>query len=755
MHRRTTKMPRRFGAPFPLLFACALFACGTPENSADDGGSDAASPSQDASAAADSTTPLDARAETGADTDANGEASLDASPSVACETHYLDPSTYLEGFDDPNWYVANIPFLDVPDADTNSRIQAVYYYRWSTLKRALRYTDSANGYVFLEFLEPPGYASAFGAVNAAAGHHLYESRWLHDLRYGDDYLNYWLNGAGKSGIREYSFWVADSAWARYLVSGDAAFVKGLLDPLMKNYDAWGDHFDAAMGLYWQVPVWDAMEYMADTYSSQNPDKDPYHGGPGYRPTINAYQYADAKAIAAIAGKLNGDTATATTYEARAAALTQAMQKNLWSASSHFFVHRYRDGGALFDAGGGREEIGFVPWQFNMPGPGYESTWQDTITNPAAFYTAFGPTTVAKDNPYYLNPYTRGSCCHWNGPLWPYSTTQTLKAMANLLNGYTQSYVTKSDYFTLLANFAKSQFKNGEPYIAEALDPDDTQGAPIWAYDAPGHSEHYNHSGFVDPVITGLIGFHPRADDVVEVSPLVPAAWSHFMLENVLYRGHYLTFVWDADGTHYKAGTGFSIYQDCALLHRQAALGLVQVPLANGTWAPKKPARKNNLFSNASGGNFPKASASYTFGADAIAQINDGITLYDKSVNGSPNNANVHNRWTNYSSPNASDWIAVDLGAPASLSEVTLAIYDDGKGVTPPSAYSIATSLDGTNWTPVTHFQATPVNPAAGPNTAQFDAVSTRYVRVTFPAGVDCAKGSGCTGVSEIEAWVDP
>jgi hypothetical protein len=293
-------------------------------------------------------------------------------------THYLDTSTYLAGFDDPQWYVDNIPFLDVPDALTSSEIQPIYHYRWSTLKRAIRYTNPKNGYVFLEFLEPPPYAAAFGAINAAAGHHLYEARWLHDLRYGDDYLSYWLTGAGKSGIREYSFWVADSAWARYEVSGDADFVKSLLVPLEANYEAWSDHFDSAVGLYWQVPVWDAMEYSADSYSSQNPDGDPYHGGAGYRPTINAYPYADARAIAAIAG-LTGDTTTAATYQARASALVGAMQTQLWSPSSQFFVHRYVDGGAPFSAGGGREEIGFVPWQFDMPQPGYERAWQDTIT----------------------------------------------------------------------------------------------------------------------------------------------------------------------------------------------------------------------------------------------------------------------------------------------------------------------------------------------------------------------------------------
>ena len=36
--------------------------------------------------------------------------------------------------DERQWYKDNIPFLDTPDND----IDEVYYYRWSTFKRALR-----------------------------------------------------------------------------------------------------------------------------------------------------------------------------------------------------------------------------------------------------------------------------------------------------------------------------------------------------------------------------------------------------------------------------------------------------------------------------------------------------------------------------------------------------------------------------------------------------------------------------------------
>ena len=55
------------------------------------------------------------------------------------------------------------------------------------------------------------------------------------------------------------------------------------------------------------------------------------------------------------------------------------------------------------------------------------------------------------------------CCHWDGPVWPYATSQTLNGMANLLIDYPpQTYVTKQDYYNVLSAYAFAQQKNGQP-----------------------------------------------------------------------------------------------------------------------------------------------------------------------------------------------------------------------------------------------------------------------------------------------------
>lgn len=45
------------------------------------------------------------------------------------------------------------------------------------------------------------------------------------------------------------------------------------------------------------------------------------------------------------------------------------------------------------------------------------------------------------------------------------------------------------------------------------------------------SEDYNHSGYCDPLITGLCGLRPRPDDVVEVNPpIATGSWDLVLFE---------------------------------------------------------------------------------------------------------------------------------------------------------------------------------------------------------------------------------
>ncbi|HEV7379433.1 MAG TPA: glycosyl hydrolase family 65 protein, partial [Dyadobacter sp.] len=112
------------------------------------------------------------------------------------------------------------------------------------------------------------------------------------------------------------------------------------------------------------------------------------------------------------------------------------------------------------------------------------------------------------------------------------------------------------YFGQLERYVESQYHRGKPYIGEYLD--ETTG--YWLKGDQERSRYYNHSTFNDLIITGLVGLRPRADDVIEINPLIPQEkWDWFCLDNVLYHGNTITVIWDKNGKHYKKGAGLSLF----------------------------------------------------------------------------------------------------------------------------------------------------------------------------------------------------
>jgi hypothetical protein len=121
----------------------------------------------------------------------------------------------------------------------------------------------------------------------------------------------------------------------------------------------------------------------------------------------------------------------------------------------------------------------------------------------------------------------------------------------------------------MEKYMQSQHMRGKPYIGEYLD--ETTG--YWLKGDQERSRYYNHSTWNDLMITGLCGLRPRADQTLEVNPLLPEnKWDYFCLDNVLYHGHNLTIVWDKDGSRYHAGKGLRVYVDGTLAGHRDTLG---------------------------------------------------------------------------------------------------------------------------------------------------------------------------------------
>ena len=441
----------------------------------------------------------------------------------------LKPQEVLSGDPDRAWIAANAPLFECSDPEIN----AIYNYRWHVYHEHL--TQTPAGWIVTEFLPNVPWAGEYNSISCAAGHHIYEGRWLRDPQYMTDYERFWFHGGGEP--RRYSFWVADAIYARYLASGDKALPTDLLPDLIRNYQAWEQTHGDGNGLFWQSDDRDGMEYSI--------------GGSGYRPTINSYMYGDARAISRIA-MLAGDSAITAEFAKKADALARLVRQKLWDPKAKFFETLPRGEGTTLV--GVREEVGFVPWYFNLPSDEESSAWQQ-LKDPEGFAAPFGPTT-AEQRSARFNFAVKHDCL-WNGPSWPYATTQTLVGMANLLNNYHQNVVNAGDYLSMLRGYTRSQFKDGKPHLAEDLDAITGK----WIVDLP-RSVDYNHSGYGDLIITGLVGLRPRPDNQLEINPLVPeGALSYFCLDGVSYHGHLITIVYDQTGQRYGRGAGLKVIVD--------------------------------------------------------------------------------------------------------------------------------------------------------------------------------------------------
>ncbi|MEN9390736.1 MAG: hypothetical protein RL017_33, partial [Pseudomonadota bacterium] len=591
-------------------------------------------------------------------------------------TSFLNPYNVLGNNQDSSWLEDNIPLIEVP-SNYNS-IAQVYYYRWETYHEHLVYTSTEYGYLSSEFLQPVSYGAPYGGVNAAAGHHINEGRWLRDSQYDKDVINYWLSGPGVfpkaqndflgTGVdwsHEYAFWAASAVWNFYLATGDSAFAISQLNNLISQYQKWSNLYDSSIGMYYIAPVWEASEYSPTGYQLE--PGDPYHGGISYRPLINSVMYGEAKAIANIA-QLAGKSDIQTQYTALANQLQASVNKQMWDSGGNFFYPIGKGGSTQGVKVTTRELFGYAPWAFYLAYAGEDAAWAPYLNSTSGFAAAYGPRSAEHSSPWYWRD--AGSCCHWTGPQWPYVSSLALTALANYLDDYQKvsPVITATDYINSFMQYTASMFKNGKPYVAEAHDPDLNQ----WDYDTTNHSEDYNHSTYNDNVISGLFGIRAQADNTVIIQPLIPETWPYFIIENVPYHGHNLTVLWDQDGTRYYQGAGLHVYVDGKQVAQQAHLTpKLQVNVGPAIVADDSNNLVDIAINSQKNSYLTQTTATFagsTSAGDSPANVVSGI-VYRLGV---PQNS----RWTTYGSSNSSDTLTLSFTYPVLVQQIIINFYDD-------------------------------------------------------------------------------
>lgn len=458
-----------------------------------------------------------------------------------------------------DWLSDNVPMFECPD----TVLEQNYYYRWWSFRKHL--VKTPEGFIFTEFIEPVKHAGKYNSISCALGHHIYEGRWLKNTSYLRDYIKFWLYhadvGQTKQRFHQFSSWVDDAVYQNYLVKPDQEFLKSILPALDADYTKWETERQLKTGLFWQNDVKDGME---ESISGSRKDQN-------MRPTINSYMYGNAKALTNIATLLNDENLKAK-YQAKSTILKKLVQDSLWNSTSSFFETKLAKGGFA----NVREAIGFTPWDFNLPDDraNYAKAW-DQLLDTAGFKAPWGLTTAERRNPTFRTRGT-GHSCEWDGALWPFASSQTLKGLSNLLVNYkNHGKMTSEIFYRELHQYALSHIKNGKPYLGEYQD----EKTGEWLKGDNPRSSFYNHSTFNDLIINDLIGVKPRIDNVLEIYPLIPKGkWDWFALDNLSYHDKTITLVWDKTGKKYNKGKGFLIYVDGKQIYQAKELKPVRIPM---------------------------------------------------------------------------------------------------------------------------------------------------------------------------------
>ncbi|KAK7740020.1 hypothetical protein SLS62_011163 [Diatrype stigma] len=678
-------------------------------------------------------------------------------------TSFLDKDVLLGGFFGQTFLKDNVPLLDIPD----QLVQDVYYYRWTSLQRNLRYVMHGAGWMCTEFVHPVWYASTFGTIDAAAGHHIDEARWLRTTDYADDYIQLYTRGPANS--LQYTQWIADAMSRQSMVTGNQELFAAQLDNMINMWHEWDPYFDEAVGLYYYQPVWDAQELSLPGFIADpnNTDWDLRKDGPDtFRPNHNAYMVANARAIAR-AAKLTGNEATEATFGELANTLEAAIFRRMWAPEQEFFMDIIRPGNPNLTRLTGREQVGLFPYRFGIGlDESHAQPAVDALFDPDGFLSPYGPTTLERRDPWFMAEKEDPSyCCYWNGMSWPFSTSHTLKSLAAIYRAGNTN-VTAEQYYQYLQTYARTQQKNGQPYVAESHYP----LRDAWSADTTNHSEHYDHSTNNDDVITGLLGLLPQPDDSLVISPIVPDNWTYFGIENVPYHGHLVTVLYDEDGSRYRQGSGLTVFVNGDIVYhnedseggasknkKQATIPIPPFPgsgsgSGSGSGAYSRdgaPQALVNIAANPSGPGhqYPQIEATYTNAADYHYKAIDGVLYYDDVPD---------NRWTNVGSPHANDTLTLTFARPRNVSSVTLALLsnvDRGGAVDLPARVEVYDGRSGRRLAVVDEDSAGQLLPNDR-NEIVFDggeAVETTSIAVNLYRRSDAVY----VGVCELEVWVPP
>jgi hypothetical protein len=691
------------------------------------------------------------------------------------------------------WWVDNVPYIDIPDAN----VKKLSYYR-TFLNRYNLFDGNIPGNDYQWPVSIEGVLGYNNAITVSQPMHEQDLKYFRDeaYAYGD-----WLSGGETSKCQAFTDnpgnalnwnnnlqqYLGAEAWQSYLVhGGEPAILRNLAHYIECDVKGQLAKFDNNHN--------DLVEWASGFYTGNDSDAVAlaYFNTPGtgrnaigraQDRTDTAFWYAGARAAEQIYGLL-GENAKQAELHALAERLKTAIL-GLWDPVDHVFKQRDVDTGTA------------IPWKDQQNfSPFTEGVAPDTADYREAlrFYADKAQFPIMPA--YTADQADKAAAAAAGRPGSNNFSNINLTLQARLfgkaLRDYPSEYVTPDMYRKLLEWGAWTEYVNGDNRF-----PDNNEFFSNWnptTKTFTRSSIHHNILGaFNFMLIDGIAGVTPRVDDTLELRP-IDVGYDHYAIDNVRYHGSNLTIVWQKPGgaryypdfpeglSAYLDGRRAFTVDDLLKVTWDSRSGAVTTAahVLYGARLALNTATGTSLAGNARVADmFQKAgvelgsrlknlaagataTASYTAPDTSAANAVDGWTTSGPTVAPgayvlTPSFAAYNPIWGSKGSPNAQDWLELDLGAPRRFDTLKLYFYSnkefsagpvpqgpavEGNTYREPAAYTVQ-YLDGDHWADA----AAPSTASPNFNRASFPPVIARRLRVLMTP----AAGYGI-GVKEVQVF---
>lgn len=483
------------------------------------------------------------------------------------------------------WFIDNCPGFECSDP----YMTRCWWYRWYIARHCLSRARTGN-------LPEPCYFEGTRRENFpsliafSSGHIIDETRWLRDATATFGQVRDHIRSASAAGYFQsarvngsgwfYTNWISLAAWNAFCVRPDAAWLAevwpGLardVDGVLASFDKDGDTLVSPPGHGTTGMEFQPSFFYFNDYDDTKPEASLE------RPDFVAYVYGNARAVAAAARRL-GRRDDAIRFERLAQEIRTACLSKLWDEKDAFFYAARTDDDAKARV---REIAGFYPYMSRLVPDEPKYTRQLAyLADTSEFWNPWPLATVSKTCPVYSpshrtwpGPGGRISRCMWNGPTWPHADAIILNVMREAITWYHQPYITPEHFWRLLDRYTHMHYEQ-----------DDVDRPLLWEYydgvtgagDREGCPDYF-HSTYNDVLVRGVAGLTPDDSDDVRLTPIA-GPLTYFRFDDVPYRGHRLTIVYDA-GEHDRGRYphGLSLYVDGRLVAQRADLGPLAAPNA--------------------------------------------------------------------------------------------------------------------------------------------------------------------------------